>query len=229
MSVSDDTVYTEHLRTFDPSSAVIPERVLGKLRSTLRRMLSKRGLLRASAGTFGYSGDKLGDREAFEDFVRDAYLHAFYGVGNRAGFQHGFLKKQVDAGNDIDRLISETLRKFVHDMHRKAFPREAGIYKNVVAAAKLLLREPNPKATRIDSGNEKLGMRSIIGLIGDREPSVDSRALSAAIPTCKPVQDVLAFVTRFSKSIEGDCEWDITDHVPGDTSHSPANPYGNSQ
>lgn len=200
MSAGDDTVFTEHVKQLDAGTTEIPNAVRKKLAVRLKRMIQRRGLAKAAAATFGYSGKFLGDDEVFEELLHEAYSHVFYGVGNNAGKQLEYLKKQVETGNDIDPLIQRELANYVHDRHRKAFPSDAGVYKNVLAAAKSLVNDPEHAVSALGSAERKLKLSSLIGMAGDAKSSVDVASIERAIRNADGWHATLGCVRRFSKT-----------------------------
>lgn len=199
MSTSDEIVFTEHVKHLGAGTTEMPNAVRKKLAARLKRMIQRRGLAKAAAATFGYSGRFLGDDEVFDELLNDAYCHLFYGVGNHAGKQLAYLQKQVETGNAIDPLIQRELANYVHDLHRKAFPSNAGVYKNVLAAAKSLVNALEYAIVVLDSTERKLTLASLIGMAGDAKSSVDIAAIELAIRNGDGWHDTLGCVRRFSK------------------------------
>lgn len=204
MPAGDDFVFTEHVKQLSAGTTRIPDAVRKKLALRLKLMIRKRGLMNASARTFGYSGKYLGDPETLEEVVDDAYCHLFFGCGSRAGKQFAFLRKQVEAGNAIDPLIHQELRNFTHDLHRNAFPNDAGIYKNVLAAAKLIVADPENGVSMVDSPDRKVKLTSVLGMPGDTKKFADASSIERAIREDDEWSKTLGVVQRFSKkAIEG--------------------------
>lgn len=200
MVMSDDEVFTEHVRTLDRGTTEIPTAVKGKLSDRLRRKLRKRGLLYCAASTFGYAGKRLGDADVFDELLMDAYLHLFFGLGANAGKQLEYLRRQVAAGNQIDRLIQHKLSEFVHDLHRAAFPADAGIYKNVIAAAKHLDEEPDNEVSILDHRNGDLSLDSVLGTPSSGGGLVEQSVITGAIRISGIWHAVLKVVHRFSRA-----------------------------
>lgn len=163
MEANDGSVFTEHVPEIDRNTTEIPAAVRRKLAARLRKQLCRRGLFRCSASTFGYSGKTLGDAEVFDELLNDAYIHLFWGTGSNAGKQLEYLRRQVKAGNQIDRLIQFKLSEFIHDLHRNAFPTGAGIHKNVKAAAKQLDEDPENEVTIVGDRTGGVNSDSVLG------------------------------------------------------------------
>lgn len=199
MSTSDEVVFTEHVKHLGAGTREMPDAVRKKLAARLKRMIQRRGLAKAAAATFGYSGKFLGDDEVFDELLNDAYCHPFYGVGYNAGRQLVFLQKQVEAGNVVDPLIQRELANYVHDLHRQAFPSDAGVYKNVLAAAKSLINAIEYEVMVIGPTERKLTLASLIGMAGDAKSSVDIAAIERAIRNADGWHDTLGCVRRLSK------------------------------
>ena len=201
MEANDTNVFTEHVKTLSRDTTEIPSAVRQKLTSSLKQLLRKRGLLKCSAGTFGYSGRLLGDAEPFDELLNDAYNHLFYGVGNAAGEQLDFLKRQVHAENEeIDRLIQRNLSNFVHDLHRNAFPSGAGIHKNVVAAAKELAEDPENEIGFVGGDLRDVDSHSVLGIAESGSSPVEIATIERAIRELVAWADVLKIIQRFSKA-----------------------------
>ena len=200
METDDATVFTDFVRTLDKTLQVIPQPVRKKLSRNLKRQLSRRGLLHCPAYLFEMPGEKLGDAEAFECLMLDAFAKLFYGLGKDAGKQLRFLKARVASGETIDRLIQHNLKSHVHDLHRKAFPLSAGIHKNVMKAAVMLAADPESRARVTNLKLGKPTSESIFGLAESDKPPVEQNELEEAIKSSDHWQSVLSIVGRFSKS-----------------------------
>ncbi|QDV11493.1 hypothetical protein CA51_13570 [Rosistilla oblonga] len=199
MSTGDDTVFTEHVKQLGTGTTEIPDVVRKKLAARLKSMIRKRGLANLSATTFGYSGKFLGDAVTLDEVMDDAYCHLFFGTGARAGKQFAFLQKQVETGNAIDPLIQKELFRFVHDLHRNAFPNDSAIYKNVLAAAKMLVDDPENDVSLRDGNDRKPNLASVLKMSGDAQNFAETALIERAIRGNDGWHKTLGLVRRFSK------------------------------
>jgi len=198
MSASDENIFTEHVKTLDRQTTDMPHDVRTKLASRLKKQLRSRGLLKCSAEVFGLSGQYVGEDEAFNELLFESYLHLFYGVGKQAGKQLNFLKMQVNAGNSIDALIQRNLSNFVHDRHQKAFPKSAGIHKNVKAAAQQVVNDQENDVRFVGSGGPNGESKAILGTASSGDNPVEIVSIVRAIRELFVWQATLKIVQRFS-------------------------------
>ncbi|MEX1027512.1 MAG: hypothetical protein WD049_05830 [Candidatus Paceibacterota bacterium] len=199
MDANDENVFTDHVRNLDPNAVAIPQAVRTKLAKRLRSQLRRRGLLQIPAGTFGYAG-RLGDPETFEELLTDAYLHLFFGLGSNAGKQLEYLRGQVAAGNQIDALVQRKLKDFVHDLHHRAYPADAGIYKNVKAAATQLIDDSDNDVELKEGNAKRVDLDSVLGLPSSGPKLVEMSVIGACIRKLDIWDKVLTIVQRFSRA-----------------------------
>ncbi len=198
MTADDGNVFTDHVKQLASGTTEIPDAVRKKLINRLSVVIRKRGLGNCSPAALGYAGTKLSDLEVIEELFNDAYCHLFFGIGKKPGSQLNYLKQQVETGNPIDPLIQHGLNNYVHDLHRKAYPEDKGIYKNLIAAAKALVEDPQTAVVCIS--DTEVSLDTLLGISGDSPQSVEAFEIEHAIRQADIWHEALGIVTRYSKT-----------------------------
>ncbi|MEQ1827867.1 MAG: hypothetical protein ABL921_18040 [Pirellula sp.] len=195
-----ENLFTNHVLQLGAGDDQVPDEVLGKLASRLRLELRRRRLLRCNPSVFGLSGTSLREMAPFQDLLNDCYVDIFFGVGKNAGRKLAALLIQAQAGNSIDALIQHSLHHYVHDLHTRAFPKSAGVYKNVLGAATALIRRSGNEVCVLSSTEQTIRVSSVLGSPGSTSKVIERSRLVRSISESTVWPDALRVVCKPSRS-----------------------------
>lgn len=121
----DAEVFTDYIRSLSHGEPDALDKVLEKLRRLLRSQMKRRNLWNRSFIT-----------NEFEDRLHDCFIFVFFGEGKKSG-QLAYLVKRVEHGDSIDAIVHQRVKWFSHDLHRKLFPEDAAVYRNLKLAIQI--------------------------------------------------------------------------------------------
>ncbi|MFO1065525.1 MAG: hypothetical protein U0892_16800 [Pirellulales bacterium] len=137
-------------------------------------------MLKVTPSVLGYSGSSWNDLTTLNDLMVDCVVEVIFGKGGKQGQQLLFLKTQIAAGQSIDALVSQNISRFMHDLHRRNFPRENAIYNNLCKAVTTAVEKPQAVLHLLSV--EPFGKYGREGETGD---AISAEQVAAHIRTCE--------------------------------------------
>lgn len=152
------SLFTDHVRDLLTGGNSVSEELIERLKVDLVFNLNRRGLTPPS---LGYSGNDW-TGEAIDDIAFHCYAYAFIGLDGNLGRQRAYLESKVQDGKSIEGLVRNKINWFVQELHQKKYPKDSGVYKNLVKALRGIVSEVPPKLFWLNA-SEKINSRSIFG------------------------------------------------------------------
>lgn len=155
-------LFTRFLRALEPGREPAEELVTAiwrELGQLLRRELRRRRLIHGSPvwlGIYGHRGwwDDTGASGPFEELRAAAYEHVFID-------RLGFLKEQVDAGREVEALVTSCVQQFLHKQQTRHDRLGSRLFEVLRAAARKAVAAGN---LVLVSGSEKITASTVLVL-----------------------------------------------------------------